>query len=288
MDTFSLHVGTSVIPFLRIAGGVFYSSLPGGPRLQRSPADSRLFAFEHADAIWVFRTPDRINQLTLDDGRDSLRARQREGEVILYWSVHPVWSADGKSIAFLSNREAVRARTGGQSIWLIDAYTGVQRALYDVAGTSAHVDGVLGEDFVFSSSSAPGVWAVHPRTKLVRKIGDGYVMAGDPQGRALLLNRDGNLIVMRSNGQDALPPAPAGQVWSTHAAFSPDANRVAVLSTDQAGSYSLHVFEHASAVTEPLLLPGPPAHGPAWTGNKSLIFTVSNRGRLQTYFARLR
>lgn len=287
-DTFSLHAGESVITLLRIAGGVFYTSLAGSPKLQRSPTDPGLYAFEHDHAIWTFKTPDIVNKLTLDDGLDSLRARQREGEVILYWSVNPVWSAAGRSIAYLSNREAVRAGIGGQSIWMLDAYTGTQEPLYDVAGTSAHVDAVWGEDFVFSSNRAPGVWAVHPRTKAVRRIADGYVVAGDPRGRVLLLNHDGGLVVLRADQSRRLASPPHGQVWSTQADISPDAERVAVLSTDRAGSYSLHTIDADGKMTAPLLLPGPPSYGPAWTSNESLIITVSQRGHLQTYLARLR
>lgn len=285
-DTFSLHAGRSIIPMLRIAGGVFYTTLPGGPSLYRSPADPQLYAFEHEDAIWVFKAPGSMNQLTLDVGLDSLRAKQREGEIILYWSVNPVWSADGRFIAFLSNREAVRRGTRGQSIWMIDAYTGIQRALYDAPSISAHVDAVFGEEFVFSSSGAPGVFSVHPRTKQVTRLGDGYVMGAHFRGAALLLNNNGKLILLHGSTRDTLPGPPAGHVWSTHAAFSPSGEQLALYSTDQAGTYALHILPAGRAI-EAFTLPAPPASGPAWTSETSLIFSISDGGAVQTLRATL-
>jgi hypothetical protein len=272
----------------RISGGAFFTTLPGGPRLHRSPVDPRLYAFEHEDAIWVFKAPDGMNKLTLDDDVAALRAKQREGEVILYWSVNPVWSGDGTFISFLSNREAVRADVRGQSIWMIDAYTGVQRPLWAVPNASAHVDAVFGEDFVFSSSHAPGVFSVHPRTRAVTSVGNGYVAAAHPAGAALLLNDNGKLILLHNDTRDTLPDPPAGRTWSTRAAFSPSGRRVAVFSTTMAGQHILHVFGAQGEAIEPAALNAPPSYGPAWTSEDALIFTTSERGALNTFRATLR
>lgn len=287
-DTFSLHAGNAILRLVRVGGGAFYTASPGGPQLLPSPADPQVYAFEHEDAIWLFRAPDRVQKLTQDGDLVSLRTRQREGEVILYWSVNPVWSGDGRFIAFLSNREAVRGGSSGQSIWVIDAGTGSQRALYHRPRESAHVDAVLGEEFVFTSSTAPGVFSVHPRTGKVTRLGDGYVMGGQPRGGALLLNNDGQLVLLNGSTADTLPDPPAGHVWSTRAAFSPTAERIALFSTDQAGSYTLHVFAADGSAIAPYPLPAPPSYGPAWTTESSLIFTVSTRGSLQTFRAELR
>ena len=287
-DTFSLHVGDRIIPFLRIAGGVFYLTMPGGPRLERSPADPLIYAFEHEDAIWLFRAPATIRKLTLDDDLDVLRAQQREGEVILYFAVNPVWSADGKFISFLSNREAVRAGTRGQSIWLIDVAGGGQRPLYDESGASAHVDAVLGDAFVLTSSAAAGVFGVRPRDASVTRLGDGYVMAGHPAGQAVLLNDDGRLVLLRAASRDTLPAPPAARIWSTHASFSPSAARIALFSTDQAGGYWLHVFDGGHELGEPFAMPAPPASGPTWVTEESLIFATAERGKPRTFRATLR
>ena len=217
-----------------------------------------------------------------------MRARQREGAVILYWSANPVWSGDGKFISFLSNREAIRGGRAGQSIWVIEAVTNSQRALYDRPRESAHVDAVLGEQFVFTSSVTPGVFSIHPRTGKVTRLGDGYVMAGQPRGAALLLNNNGTLVLLAGCTADTMPDPPAGHVWSTRAAISPTGERIALFSTDQAGRYTLHVLGADGSAILPYPLPAPPSYGPAWATESSLIFTVSTRGTLQTLRAELR
>ncbi len=285
-ETFSIRVGSNDISLARINGGQYYASLDGQPQLRRSPADRALYAFEHEDAIWVFKTPGSINKLTLDADLDTLRTRQREGQVILYWSVDPLWSGDGKFIAFLSNREAVRAGQRGQSIWMIDAYTGVSRALYDSAGVSVHTEGALGDEFVFISDRDPGVLAVDPRTRQIRKVGDGYVLASHRRGSSLVLNDNGRLEFVRDAERDWLPSPPAGHVWSTHGSISPDGERVALFSTDQAGVYMLHVL--GGPAIPGFTLPAPPSQGPAWVSDNALIFSVQPRGQPQTWRAVIR
>jgi hypothetical protein len=285
-DTFSLAVGATRISFVRLQRGEFFASLTGQPVLQRSPVDSQLYAFEHDDAIWVLKAPDTLHKLTLDYDLDTLRTRQREGAVILYWSVNPVWSGDGKFIAFNSNRESVRTGAPGQSLWIIDAYTGVQRPVYDIAGESVHVEGAFGEEFVFISNQRSGVFAVHPRTRAVRKLGDGYVLARHPRGAAILLNNNGALTLLRGDARHELTHPPAGEVWSTQAAIAPSGHLVAIYSTDQAGSYTLNILG-ANTIT-PIKLPALPSHGPAWFDDRTIIFSVQERGNLRTYRAVLR
>ncbi|HEY0306009.1 MAG TPA: hypothetical protein VGC44_13645 [Longimicrobiales bacterium] len=287
VDTFTVSAGANPIGVVRIGAGRMYAAATGQPRFLPSPTDTLLYAIEQMDGIWVFKAPDEMHKLTLDDDRDTLITRQREGAVILYWSARPVWSADGKFIAFLTNREAVRARTRGQSMWAIDAYTGIQGPLVRAPGQSVSTEGVLGEEFVFISDAQPGVFAVHPRTRAIRKLGDGYVLAGHARGRALLLNENGRLRLLKRDASVNLPAPPTGYVWSTQAAISPSGKWVAVLSTDQAGVYMLHVMDGESALP-PFRLPGPPSQGPSWLDDASLTFSVQERGTLRTYRARLR
>jgi hypothetical protein len=286
-DAFTIIEGPGPIHLVRIDNGRFYASATGQPQLLPSPTDSLRYAFEHEHAIWVFKPPHELRKFTLDYDRDTLITKQREGVVILYWSARPMWSADGKFISFLSNREAVRAATSGQSLWVIDAYSGVQSALLDSLRQSVSTEGVFGDEFVFISDAQPGVFAVHPRTRAVRKLGDGYVLASHARGRALLLNENGRLRLLRGGETFTLPDPPAGFVWSTQASVSPGGDHVAVLSTDQAGVYMLHVMDGTSSIA-PYRLPAPPSHGPAWISDDALIFTVQERTGLQTYRAVLR
>jgi hypothetical protein len=288
VDTFSLQTGRASVSLIRLDGGSFYAPLLGQPHLRRSPADDQRYVFEHLDAIWAFETPDIMRQLTHDNGLDSLRALQREGEVILYWSVDPVWSGDGKFIAFLTNREAVRGGRRGQSIWIIDANTGVQRPLYDPPDVSAHVEAAFGAEFVFISNRDPGVFSIHPRNRRVTKLGNGYVLAGHPAGAALLLNENGALVFLRSETRDTLAAPPGGHVWSTRATIAPSGDKVALFSTDQRGEYVLHVLRPGTPALPGYRLPAPPSSGPAWTDDHSIIFSVQNAVMQRTYRAVLR
>jgi hypothetical protein len=285
-DTFSVAGGETRMTFVRLQNSEFFATLDGQPALYHSPVDPQLYAFEQDDAIWVLKRPGTLHKLTLDYDLDTLRTRQREGEVILYWSVNPVWSGDGKFIAFNSNRESVRTGARGQSLWVVDAYTGVQGPVYDVAGKSVHTEGAFGDELVFIGDHEPGVFAVHPRTRVVRKLGDGYVLAGHPRGLAILLNNNGALTLLQGNARQELPGPPAGEVWSTQAAIAPSGDMVALYSTDQAGGYTLHILG-ANAI-EPVSLPALPSHGPVWSGDRTIVFSVQERGDLRTYRARLR
>ena len=285
-DTFSLAGDETRIAFVRLRNGEFFATATGQPTLYRSPVGAQLYAFEHGDAIWVLKATGTLHKLTLEYDLDTLRTRQREGSVILYWSANPVWSGDGRFIAFNTNRESVRTGTAGQSLWIIDAHTGVQGFVYEVAGESVHTEGAFGEDFVFISNQKPGVWAVHPQTRAVRTLGAGYVLARHPRGIALLLNNNGALTFLRGNLRLELVDPPAREVWSTQAAIAPSGDMVAVYSTDQAGRYTLHILG-ADPIT-PVTLPGLPSHGPAWSDDRTILFSVQERGNLRTYRARLR
>jgi hypothetical protein len=287
VDTFTAFAGTTPIQIARIAGGLHYASLSGQTPLIRSPADSQVYAVELPDGIWAFNTPNEMRKLTLDEGRSELEARQREGVVILYWAASPVWSADGKFIAFVTNREAVRAGTPGQSIWFLDAYTGVQGPLFAEARISVYTAAAFGDEFLYIDDSRHGVYAVHPRTRATRRVSDGYVLASHARGRAVLLKDDATVMLWRSTGVDTLASPGAGFVWSTQAATSPSGDRVALLSTDEEGAYRLHVVVDGDTLPS-YSLPAPPSHGPAWTSDDALIISLQYRDGLRTHQVRLR
>ena len=269
--------------------GDHYLAPNGRPYLYRSPTHPDRYAFEHEDAIWIFDASDStLHKLTQDEDVAELRAKQREGEVILYWSVNPVWSADGHFISFLSNREALRADArNSQSVWLIDTGTGEQRPLLYKEGVSYHVDGVLGDEFLLTSSEAPGVHAVDPRSGVLRAVHDGYLLASHAGGSAALINHDGRLVVVRADARDTIAPPPAGWGWGS-ARFSPSGERIALYASDGAGQTMLHVvLRDGTQLTAPL--PGPPMSGPDWASDDDVIFAAAPRGQpIRTYRATLR
>lgn len=290
-DTVRLTLERSAIELLRV-GDVFFSP-SSSLRLIRSPVDAHRYVFERDDAIWLFAAPDTITKLTRDDDVATLRGRQREGVVILYWSTEPVWSADGRHVAFITNRESVRGGSERQSIWIIDVADRSARPLVSQPHTSAYTQGVLGDSFLFSSNRTPGVLSVHPVTGVIRVVSDGFLLGGHPAGAAALIATGDaerrTAWVHRPDTAYALPPPAAGFVWSTQARISPAGDRVALLATDLAGAYRLYVFSDDRS--EPLWvdLHGGPTLGPAWVDESALVFASSAGAEpVRTWIARLR
>jgi hypothetical protein len=277
-ETFSSRIGQDEIQLTRtwVADREVFHAALRAPDLIRSPADPDLYLTEYKDGIWIWKASHRSwNQLSLDHGLDSLRAQQREGEVILYWTSGPVWSGDGQFIGFMTNRTGVRTGTATQGIRVVQAGTGIEKTIYDSVGVSVHIDGVLGEEFVFSSSAAPGSFAVHPRTGVVRKLADGYVMGFHPGGKGIVVNQDGQLTLYRADDRQALPPPDSGFTYTSHAFFSPNGKRMAVFATDGRGTYSLHVYDrHANRVLRAPVAAGP-SYGPAWASDATIIFAAA-------------
>lgn len=289
LQTLTLPAGASVIEIVRATAraDTFYFAGSGVSPFTRSPADAHLYLFEHENGIWVFKTPASLNKLTLDDGLDSLRSLQREGEVILYWATAPMWSGAGEFISFLTNRHGLGGRSA-QGIWVVQTRTGIQKDLLSPANASLHTDGVFGEEFVFSSSTEPGVHGVHPGTSATRRYSDGYLVGFHPAGKAMLVNAGARHVLFRGEQRDTLPAPPRGQIYTSHAHFSPTGERLAIFSTDQQGAYVLHVFD-ASMQRLSMPVPGGPSYGPRWISEESLLLAATRpRESTRTYRAQLR
>jgi Tol biopolymer transport system component len=99
--------------------------------LNKLKPPAKRIAFERNNQIWTI-TPDgkTLKQLT------------KEGR-----NVHPVWSPDGQTLAFLSNREDARYR-----LTLMDADGGNVRAVAGPMAAPGNTDpaGLVGIDYVFS------------------------------------------------------------------------------------------------------------------------------------------
>lgn len=290
-QTIQLKLDTASLDVVRADG--LYFSLPG-PQLVRSPAAANRYVIEYADAIWLFAAPDTVIKLTSDDDVAELRSRQREGEVILYWSVDPVWSADGRYVAFITNRESVRGGTETQSIWVIDIEKRQHSPLVVLPSAAAHTEGVFGEEFLYTSSSSTGVLAVHPQTANSRRLSEGLLLASHPRGEAVAItagNPEARDIWIFGWRFDALRLATPGErlTWSTQSHFSPSGNRFAVVATDNAGFYRLHVFMEETRTSLSVDIPGGPTTQPFWISESALIFSSGKPGEaLRTWVVRLK
>lgn len=286
-----LKLDTASLDVMR-ADGLYFSI--AGPQLVRSPVDGNRYVVEYADAIWLFAAPDTVIKLTSDDDVAELRSRQREGEIILYWSTNPLWSADGRHVAFLTNRESVRGGTETQSIWVIDVERRQHSPLVVLPSAAAHTEGVFGDEFLYTSSSTTGVLAVNPRTANSRRLSEGLLLAWHPRGEAVAIaagDSEARDIWIFGWRFDALRLATPGErlTWSTQSHFSPSGDRFAVVATDDAGFYRLYVFMEETRTSLSVDLPGGPTTQPFWTSESTLIFSSAKAGEaVRTWAVRLK
>lgn len=275
-----LKLDTATLDVTR-ADGLYFAVT--GPQLLRSPTDSNRYVVEYADAIWLFAAPDTVIKLTKDEDVAELRGRQREGEVILYWSTDPLWSADGRHVAFITNRESVRGGTETQSIWVIDVDKREQAPLVVLPSAAARTQGVLGENFLYTSTHVSGILAVNPVTAESRELSRGFVLSAHARGKAAAIaidEPDGRAVWVHGWRSDALRLSSPGEqlTWSTQAQFSPSGDRFAVVATDDAGFYRLYVFLESPSTPLSVDIPGGPTTGPFWVSESRLIFSSSKAG----------
>ena len=289
-DTFSLAAGKSSVHLANVDNGRFFFA-PNGPQLIPSPKNEEVYAFEHEHGIWVFKSRERsVNRLTSDAGLDSLLAKQREGEVILYWASNPLWTGDGDFISFVTNRAAVRAGVRGQQLWVVNSNTGIENDLFVAPGVNAHNDGVFEDDIVMSSDRAPGIYIVSPRDSSAARISDGYLVTYEKHGNGILVNDNGQLLLfMGGEEQPERIPAPApGLTWTPTASISRAGRRVAVYATDGSSKYILYVFTVGKPAMVSSELPGLPVTPPVWISDRDMIFTAAAlRAEPKTYRARV-
>lgn len=203
---------------------------------------------EERDGLWLDSAgePRRLTAARVDGfDYEALAAKQREGEVILYWAAAPVPSPDGRLIAFATNREAVAADTSGQSIWLVDRTDGTERPLLNVSGHSYRPVAWLGGDVVYIGDEA-GVWTVDPTSLERRRLSSGTWIAAAEDGGAVAVAddvpADPRIEVITPTDRIAVPPAPSGAVYLAQATFEDGGRRLLLEATADSG-YSRTRFE---------------------------------------------
>ena len=252
----------------------------GTPSLLQSPVDAGLTLVERDHRIWLRDRSGRLRQLTADTTGEhrfaELFARQREGEVILYWATVPMWSPDGKLVAYVTNRESVRAGTRGQAVWVVDPATGAERPVLSTPGKSYRHVGWLGGELLFFGDAAPGVWAVDPGSGVQRPVSDGYVSATTRDGSAVAITRGDSVVVLSRGVATDLPAPPPGYRYASDAEFSPNGQRLAIALSDGRGGSQVRVFETSSRRSAMLAYPDSlsPTHRPTWRDDDHLQLIV--------------
>ena len=226
-------------------GGASDDTPPGTRAAERA----RPTVEEERDGLWLVDGDTRRRVTATRVGAydfDSLAAKQREGEVILYWAAAPALSPDARTIAFATNREAVQDDARGQSIWLVDLATGAERALLVDEGRSYRPVGWLADDVVYIGDES-GVWTIDTATQVRTQLSRGTWLAvaedGDAVAVAENVPQDPRVSVVLPGDTVAVPAAPNGAGWLAQASFDSAGHLHLEASADSGRSRQRHVFD---------------------------------------------
>lgn len=204
---------------------------------------------EERDGLWLVNDDARRRVTAMRVGPydfESLAAKQREGEVILYWAAAPALSPDARTIAYATNREAVHGDALGQSIWMVDLTTGAERALLYEEGRSYRPVGWLGDDVVYIGDT-PGVWSIDTATHARAQLSVGTWLAVAEDGHAVAIADnvpdDPRVRVVLNGGTVDVPAAPNGASWLAQASFDGAGQLHLEASADSGRSRTRHVFD---------------------------------------------
>ena len=180
---------------------------------------------EERDGLWLVEGGARRRVTATRVGSfdyDTLAAKQREGEVILYWAAAPALSPDARTVAYATNREAVADDARGQSIWLVDLASETERALLFEPGHSYRPVGWLDDDVVYIGDE-PGVWTIDTATNTRSQISSGTWLAVAENGRAVAVADDvpddPRIRVIVPGDTIEVPRAPRAATWLAQAVF---------------------------------------------------------------------
>lgn len=162
--------------------------------------DVRLIAYEANDDVWASTPDGRTLALTQHSAQDR-------------W---PVWSPDGKKIAFASNR------LGDFDIWVLPVFGGYPRRLTTDPGDETHVswspDGRL-IAYVSAQSGNADIWLIPAAggeaTRLTEHPAADLYPAWSPDGRALVFVSDRSGAMRLWIASDLPPPELLLRHWET-------------------------------------------------------------------------
>jgi hypothetical protein len=208
-----------------------------------------------------------------------------DGEGGLIWATDAVASPDGRSVVYVSNREAFQAGEAGQSVWLVDYESGDERALLATSGESFTPLGWMGKELLFTGDRG-GISAVEPESGRTREVAPGTLLAAEAT-RGVVAFLDGRapqnrrLVISGPAGTVRLPRQ-AGLEYAGSADFSPNGARLAVVLSSPRGGKQLQVVEVASGRFQLLPLPDSRqaslSDPPRWVDDQTVLITTGLRG----------
>lgn len=287
---------------------VYFGVVGEGPQVRRSPSDG-VSIFEHAGNAYRLGIDGTLSTLFADAvrgiDRASLRARAANIEApnaeqgVLLWAVTLRWSADGRKVAFASNREAVVAGLSGQSIWVADAEGGGERPLLTFDAAESYSPVAWFGDEVLYTRRDQGIWAVNATSGQRRRVSEGAFLTADEHQPLLVVampsRASGAAVALLQNGVTTpVPKPPTRFSFEYFAALSPDATRLALVARSRSGEQRIAVYHMASRRLELIEVPGaatraPFTDPPNWlTETRLLVNAISaNTASEQTYVLRV-
>jgi hypothetical protein len=271
---------------------VLFAQAGEAPSPNESPVEPGLYVLEHDDRLWLLGGSGTA-RLTADTvrgiARDTLRSQTGEAGPHLFWATHPLWSPDGSTIAYVTNRTWMLGREGGQEVWLADVRPRRERPLLSESGEYFLHAGWLGEEVVYRAREG-GISAVDVRSGRRRAIAPGSVEAFAPRGaRMLYMTSAGDTVrahVLTEHGVVDVPGPPPGERLDHGGTFSPSGDRVvlgASVARDSGITRALYVFDLGAQRLTPLSRwsfreGSRHPHGlPEWLDDSTLLLTQFDR-----------
>lgn len=271
---------------------ILFNPAGNGPALQSVAGKPGDYVFAADGTVWSLRTGGAPRKLAADSmpgfSRKALALKaagsESEGEGGLIWAAGPLASPDGRSVVYVTNREAIQARTGGQSVWLVDE-TGRERALLAGSGAGFSPLAWLGKELLFTGDDG-GLSAIDPASGRVRRVSGGTLLAVDP-ARGIVASLEGDLpgdrklLITRPKGRSRVA-RPAGLEYAGSADFSPNGLRLAVVLSDAKGRKQIQIIDVYSGNAEVVPLPATRQAAlvdpPRWVDDQTLLITTGLRG----------
>jgi len=274
------------------AGGrqIAFNPPGAGPRLIPSPADPTLYVFEQAGTLRRLTSGGVVSPAVADVvrnfNRPALLAKERPEGHYLLWAADPLWSTDGRYLAYVTNREAILGGTGGQSIWLLDVEAGRERPLLVGRGESFGPIGWLGNTLLYTDRSG-GISSIDVPTEKRRRGIPGFHLAVDRQGTSLAYAvgagpEQRKVTVLQCGAPFDVPAPPAGYVYEAYGDFSPDGNALLLVARNSVGPTKLAVYRLLTRAIRFIDLPGVPQSSllinrPTWVQNDAVLVTTADR-----------
>jgi hypothetical protein len=269
---------------------VLFNPVGSAPGMASVSGRAGDYVFTMDGTVWRMRSGAAPEKLVADSAagfsRQELAAGPGfEANVDLIWAAAPATSPNGRFVAYVSNREAIKAGSAGQSVWMVDYESGHEEALLDQTGENVTPLGWMGEELLFTGDQG-GISAVDPVSGEVHEMSAGTLLAVDSAaGAAAVL--EGNvpsnrrLVIMKDGGATTRVARRGRLEYAGSADFSPDGSRLAVVLSAMDGSKQIQIVEVATGKSQILPLPHPRREAltdpPRWVDDQTLLITTSSR-----------